>query len=141
MKKMIATILSIIILCSCASSAWGPISFPDHDNIQMSEPVRGERIVIFYSSNWCHWCGVAKTFLENNKISFIEKDYSDLEERNRLKIFANEIGYNGTLEAVPIFVIEGNILVGYNPKKILCAIKRKQCKTMLFETWESPLKQ
>ena len=104
-------------------------------------PVKNtEKVVVVYSTDWCHWCDVAKKFMKKNKINIIEKDYSDPKVKKKLVRFAKSVGFTEDLESVPIFVIGKKIFVGYNQKQILCEIGREKCLNRFFTTWRTPLK-
>ena len=139
--KFIFIFLSLFIIVSCSTSRWVPTASLVPDNIQETLPVKGEKIVIIYSTDWCYWCKFAKKFMVDNKITFIERDYDNPKNKKKLKDFANKIGYSGRLDAVPTFVIGRKILVGFSAEQILCEIGRKKCKSTLFTTWETPLRK
>ena len=141
MKRLIFVFLSLFIIASCATSKWTTTSLLAEDKPAATAPIKGEKVVIIYSTDWCYWCKEAKKFLEENKIRFFERDYDDPEEKTKLKQFADEIKYTGRLNAIPIFVIGKKILIGYNAKQILCEIGRNKCVSKTFTTWETPLKQ
>ena len=142
-QRLIFTALALFIIMSCGTTGWQPtaIHHPESDSIQQTEPKKGEFIVMLYSTDWCYWCKVAKKWMTKEKIKFVERDYDDPEEKKKLMDYAKTIGYAGNLDAVPIFVIGTKIIVGYNPKQVLCEIGRTKCKTSLFSTWRTPLKQ
>ena len=96
---------------------------------------------MLYSTDWCYWCKVSKKWMTKEKINFMERDYDYPAEKKKLMDYAKTIGYAGNLDAVPIFVIVTKIIVGYNPKQVLCEIGRTKCKTNNFTTWRTPLKQ
>ena len=142
-KSLLFIALSFFILYSCSFSGWVPTSslVPKY---QVDRPAdvasNQEPVVILYGTNWCYWCGVAKDFMKKNKIKFVEKNFDDTKEKEKLNKFAKEVGYDGRLNAVPIFVINKAIIVGYNPEQILCEIgRRKNCRFKLFTTWETPI--
>jgi glutaredoxin len=83
-------------------------------------------VVIIYSASWCHWCKVAKQFLEDNKIEYIEKDLEDSQHWKELKIFAKSISYKGNLNVVPLFIVKNKIIIGYQPLEILTILGRKK---------------
>tara|TARA_R110002020_G_scaffold200272_4_gene402417 strand:- start:4260 stop:4685 length:426 start_codon:yes stop_codon:yes gene_type:complete len=141
MKTTLFTIISIFIIISCCTSRWNPTTFKDHDELETTTPKEEDKIVIMYSTSWCYWCKVAKGFLKEHEITFLERNYEDPQIIRSLKQFADNIGYTERLDAVPIFIIGKKILIGYNPKQILCEIGREKCNLKLFTTWESPLRQ
>ena len=75
--------------------------------------------VIMYTTDWCPACLRAKAFLNRHSIEYLEIDYENEDEFNRLSKIAIDLKYNGTLSAVPVFIVRKNILVGYSPETIL----------------------
>jgi len=143
LQKLFFTLFAILIITSCVTTEWKPtvIYHPETENIQTTIPVEGEYIVMLYSADWCYWCKVAKKWMKKEKIKFLERDYEDPFHKKKVKEYAKIIGYEGNLDSVPIFVIGPKIIVGYNPKQVLCEIGREKCKTSRFSAWESPLRQ
>ncbi|MBN2287417.1 MAG: glutaredoxin family protein [Tissierellales bacterium] len=67
--------------------------------------------VIVYSSNTCPHCVTAKDYLKSKGVDFTEKNVStDLEARKELM----GMGFMG----VPIIMIDGQIVEGFNRAKI-----------------------
>ena len=79
--------------------------------------------------------------MEKNKITFFERDFDDPIEKEKLKQFAKEVGFTEELNAVPIFIIEKKILIGFSAKQILCELGRGECGSRRFTTWETPLRK
>jgi len=88
--------------------------------------------VIMYSTSWCTFCKVAKHFLDELGISYIEKNMNNPEQYQELLDLAKKIGYKGELNAVPLFIIKNTIIVGFNKKEILCLLGRARCYTIDF---------
>ncbi len=141
LKSLVFALISLCIITACVATKWKPTSFYSKDNIQSTTPIKGEHIVIIYSTKWCYWCKVAKKFMKKHNIKYIEQNLEDPLIQKKLKKFAKRIGYTERLDAVPIFVINNKIYVGYNSEQILSAIGRKKTNVKLFTTWETPLKQ
>ena len=99
------------------------------------------KIVIMYSTSWCGWCKKAKKFMEEENIYYIEKDFDDRATRLQLYKKAKKLGYDiGKLNGVPIFLIGRFIVVGFNPREILCLLGQKECKGALFVRSKTLLK-
>jgi len=87
-----------------------------------------EGIVILYSTSWCYWCERAKEFLIENDIPYIEKDFDNKEVKEQLYLIAKQVGYKGSVNAVPLFIINEKIIIGYNPVEILHVLERSSGK-------------
>ncbi|MBU4205144.1 glutaredoxin family protein [Patescibacteria group bacterium] len=68
--------------------------------------------VIIYSTPSCVYCKMAKDWMENNSIAFTEYDLSrDTDKRDEM------IEKTGQM-AVPVFDIDGEIIIGFDKNKI-----------------------
>ena len=68
--------------------------------------------VILYATSWCEYCKKARTLLSGNDIEFHEYDIEHSSEgRKQFK----RLGGKG----VPLFLINGEVLKGYDPVKVL----------------------
>ena len=141
LKSITFAVISLCIITACATSEWKPTTFYTQDNLQSTIPVKGEHIVVIYTTNWCHWCKVAKKWMSKQNITYVEQDLEKPSVQKKLKNFADSIGYKERLNSVPIFAINKKIYIGYNPEQILKAIGRKKTSVKLYTTWETPLKQ
>ena len=74
--------------------------------------------VIVYKAEWCHWCHTAIAFLEKHKIPFEAKDVED--EAN-----ADECMKKSGQGGIPVIDIDGQILVGFDEKKLKELLKIK----------------
>ncbi len=75
--------------------------------------------VIVYSTNSCPWSTIAKKFLKDNKISFIE--YNVQEDRDKAQEMIQKSGQMG----VPVIDIDGEIIVGFDKERIKQLLKIK----------------
>jgi len=66
--------------------------------------------VIVYSTPTCPYCVMAKNFFKDNKVVFEDVDVSA--DRARGQEMVNKSGQMG----VPVIDIEGEIVVGFQPK-------------------------
>tara|TARA_B100000287_G_C20461630_1_gene713597 strand:- start:161 stop:442 length:282 start_codon:yes stop_codon:yes gene_type:complete len=66
-----------------------------------------------------------KEFLVENDIDFVEMDYENEKDREKLVNFAESISYKGNISAVPLMIIKGRILIGYRPLEVLKILDRK----------------
>lgn len=109
MKKFIIIFLGIILF-----QQWGTIQYhlnppPDYAIAHGGKP-------ILYSTDWCGYCKKTRALLAENNIDYveydIEKSAEGAEQHKRL-------GGNG----VPVMLINGKVIKGYDPSGILKAIK------------------
>ena len=84
--------------------------------------------IIVYSTPLCPWCKKAKEFLRRRQHKFIECDVSEEDHcRDELLHKTNQL-------AVPVIDINGKILIGFDPEKLLEMIaKAKEEKVVLEE--------
>jgi mycoredoxin len=82
--------------------------------------------VIMYSTSWCYWCKKAKEFLTDNNIQYIEKDLESTKSYKELIEYATSIKYKGNLNVVPLFIVRGKIILGFQPLEILNTLERKE---------------
>mgnify|MGYP003120012284 FL=1 len=140
-KNFLMVVLAFLVISACMTTEWKPTTFYHQDNLQATTPVKGEHMVVLFSTSWCYWCNVAKKWMQKHSVTYVDLDLSKYENKKKLKAYAKSIGYEGRLNSVPIFAINNKIYIGYNPEQILDAIGRKKSKSQLFTTWETPLKQ
>ncbi|MBU2101463.1 glutathione S-transferase N-terminal domain-containing protein [Patescibacteria group bacterium] len=74
-------------------------------------------IIKMYTTPFCKYCKVAKEFFKTKNISFIEVDIT--KDNKAMK----EMVKKSMQMAVPVFDIDGQILVGFNRGKIEKALK------------------
>lgn len=75
--------------------------------------------VIIYSTPTCPWCHLAKEFLKKHQISFVDKNVAV--DHQAVEEMVQKSGQMG----VPVLDIDGQILVGFDEKKILELLKLK----------------
>lgn len=69
--------------------------------------------VIVYSTPTCHFCHMAKDFFKEKGIEFEDFDVStDLEKRKEMLDKSGQMG-------VPVLLINGEIIVGFNKPRIV----------------------
>ena len=76
-----------------------------------------EEGVVLYSTSWCGYCQQIKQLMDNNSISYTEYD---IESSNLGRKQYKQINGRG----VPVMLIDGKILRGYNPKAVLRLAKK-----------------
>ena len=68
--------------------------------------------VIIYTSPTCVYCKMTKDFFKENNIAYEEKDVStDAAARDEMVAKSNQMG-------VPVIDIDGELIIGFNKKKI-----------------------
>jgi glutaredoxin 3 len=75
--------------------------------------------VIVYSTATCPWCLKVKEFLKENKVKFTNKDVGSDQ-----KAAAEMIKKSGQ-QGVPVVDIDGEIIVGFDEKKLKGLLKIK----------------
>ena len=127
-KQRFLTLVALIsvLLASCFSAAI-------EDN---KEPPPQDDTVILYSASWCYWCVKMKEFLIENDIDFVEMDYENEKDREKLIKFAESISYKGNISAVPLMIIKGQILIGYRPLEVLKILDRKSGRIKVLSRGE-----
>ncbi|MDR0956007.1 MAG: NrdH-redoxin [Candidatus Nomurabacteria bacterium] len=75
--------------------------------------------VVVYSTNWCAYCKMAKQYLTQKKVKFVEKNIEEDAAANTELM--KKIG--GNFRGVPVLDIYGTIIVGFDRAKIDDAIK------------------
>lgn len=68
--------------------------------------------ITIYSTPTCHFCHLAKDFFNDNNVEYEEHDVSvDAEKRQEMVTKSGQMG-------VPVIDIDGDIMVGFDEKKI-----------------------
>lgn len=105
MKKFL--ILGLVILIY---QKWGVIDNYLNPPPDYSEAHGGK--VILYATSWCGYCEKARKLLTDNNIPYYEYDIEKSQEGNEQH---KKLGGKG----IPVLLINGEVLKGYNPSKIL----------------------
>ncbi len=75
--------------------------------------------VKIYTTKTCPWCHKTKEWMKEKKISFTEYDVgSDEKARKKMMELSGQMG-------VPVIEIGKEVIVGYDPKAIEKALKKK----------------
>lgn len=72
--------------------------------------------VVLYATSWCGYCAKMRKFLAENQIPYSEYD---IERSGEAK--AQYDALRGT--GVPLMVVNGDVIRGYNPNKVLNALR------------------
>jgi glutaredoxin 3 len=76
-------------------------------------------VVKVYSTNSCPYCVMAKDFLKDNKVKFVEVNLEN--DQNAVQEMIEKSGQTG----VPVLDINGTIIIGFDVEKIKKALKLK----------------
>lgn len=74
--------------------------------------------VLIYTQSTCPWCRKAKKFFKDRDIPFEYVDYDLAGEREQEQIM-DEMHKTSGSASFPYVKINGNVVVGYNPKRYL----------------------
>ncbi len=68
--------------------------------------------ITIYSTPTCHFCQMAKTFFEENKLEYTSYDVaSDAAKRTEMINMTGQLG-------VPVIVIDGEVTIGFDRDKL-----------------------
>jgi len=80
--------------------------------------------VKIYTIPTCPWCGKLKEWLKAKKVSFQELEIEESSNSNYRDELINKTGQVG----VPVIDIDGEIIIGFNEKKIEEALNKAKDK-------------
>ena len=73
-----------------------------------------------YTTEDCYYCKQAKDFFRKNEIDFIEHNVSnDLEKARQIFTMSGQMG-------VPMIIIDGEVIVGFDKRKLKALIDGKR---------------
>lgn len=78
--------------------------------------------VVIYSTEWCAFCRTLKQYLNSKNIAYTEKDI-DADEAAKDELLKK---CDGTFQGVPTTDFDGEIVVGFDRKKIDALIEKRQ---------------
>ncbi|WP_444904322.1 glutaredoxin family protein [Microbulbifer sp. DLAB2-AF] len=90
---------------------------PDYASLRPGE-------VILYATEWCGYCQKSRELMREHNIPFYEYD---IEKSQQGRSQYNRLGGKG----VPVLLINGEVIHGYNAKKILSAYSKAQSTSFL----------
>lgn len=102
----------VIILALLVFQKWGAINayFNPPPSYAYLHPGK----VILYATSWCGYCKAARELMQKNDIAYFEYD---IEKSQEGKAQYDSLNLSG----VPILLVNGEIVHGYDPKKILAS--------------------
>lgn len=86
------------------------------------EGVGGRERVVVYTTSTCHVCRSAKSWMQANHVAYTERNIDDDDAAQREYARLNS-------RAVPTFVIDGETMIGFNPKRIQTALSKPPPQT------------
>jgi len=109
MKKIIIIVIAVIVF-----QKWGAIADYFDPTPDYAAPHNGK--VLLYATASCGYCKKARALLRKNRISYFEYDIQKSTEGFKQY---RALGGRG----VPVLLIKGKVVKGYNPTKILALAK------------------
>lgn len=104
MKKLILVLVVLLIV-----QKWHTIA--DFFNPPPDYSLLHSERVILYATSWCSYCTMTRRFLAQNNIPYFEYD---IEKSAEGKEQYDSLGLKG----VPVMLIDGELVHGYDPEKI-----------------------
>ena len=75
--------------------------------------------VIIYTTQYCHWCALAKEFFKENKVKYTEVDVGSNKKG------AQEMIKKSGQMGVPVIDIDGKIIIGFDEAELRKTLKLK----------------
>ncbi len=127
--RAIAVFIMLASLATCGMLSNAPTGQIKKPDVQANN----RSIVVIYSADWCGYCKKAKAFMRKNNIKFIEKSLNNSKDFKEITNLAKKLGINtNLLNVIPIFIVRNKIIIGFNPKEILCMLSDRSCDTEFF---------
>jgi mycoredoxin len=105
LKKIVLVVLALLVFQN-----WDVISATLNPPPDYALEHNGR--VILYATDWCGYCAKARKLMSKNKIEYFEYD---IEKSQEGKDQYDKLGGKG----IPVLLINGEVVKGYNPAKIL----------------------
>ena len=109
LKNVVYVVIVLAVLVKV-----GVLSNPFAASIDYVEEYEGQ--VVLYATTWCGYCKKARELMKKNGIPFIEYD---IEKSSEGYAKYKELGGKG----VPLMIVDGEVIRGYNPSAILNGAK------------------
>lgn len=74
--------------------------------------------VVIYSASWCPACQQAKAWMTAHRIAFEERDIDATTE------YVQQLQLLNQRMSLPTFDIDGNVMVGFNPQRLVLMLRR-----------------
>lgn len=104
-----ARFLAVVALAALLPACRGPITV---------EPAKAaNKQVVLYATDWCGYCKQARAFLAQHNVRYTEVD---IEKSRAGKADYDKLGMRG----VPILVVDGQPLKGFDPRLIAATLNK-----------------
>jgi len=111
LKKFLLILLVVVVYQN-----WGKIERVLHPSQVVSEQTQAKANVVLYATDWCGYCKLTRSFLDQKGIPYKEFDI----EKDAVARKAYEaLGGRG----IPIIDVNGTLIRGYDPDQVLAALK------------------
>jgi len=78
----------------------------------------GARDVVIYTTSWCGWCRKTREYLDAQGVSYVNKDIeADPDAGDEMRDLTGGDG------GIPVVVIDGEVIQGYNERKMASLLK------------------
>jgi Glutaredoxin and related proteins len=112
MKKYILILVAAVVIIN-----WNSITNIFNPPPDYSAAHNGK--VVLYATTWCGYCKKARELFKANNIEYFEYD---VEKSSEGREQFDRLGGKG----VPLIVIDGKVLKGYDPEKIIMLAKNSK---------------
>ena len=126
MKKFLVIVAVLAILQNWEEIKATFVPAPDYGAMYDAE-------VILYSTEWCGYCDKARNLMARYNIPYSERD---IEKSEEARLEHKKIGGRG----VPVLLINGQMVNGYNRSRILELVEKSQFYKILVSLNISSIK-
>ncbi|WLI13657.1 MULTISPECIES: glutaredoxin family protein [Pseudomonas] len=111
LKKFLLILLVVVVYQN-----WGKIERVFHPSQVVSEQTQAKANVVLYTTEWCGYCKLTRRFLDQKGIAYKE---FDIEKDTQARKAYEALGGRG----IPLIDVNGTLIRGYDPDKVLAALK------------------
>lgn len=105
---MMKALIGLLVLSAVVFS-WNKFT-ADAGESEMEIPSHSSEVIL-YSTSWCGYCAKTRKYFEDNQIPFVEYDVEKSSE-------GREQYHNLNGKGVPLLVVNGEVIRGFNPAAI-----------------------
>lgn len=112
-------VLGLVVLvgfCSAAIFKAQKMNAFDPVELEAIETAESEHDVVLYMTSWCGYCRKMTDFLNSKNIDYVSFDIE--KDKAARKVFKKHGG-----RGVPVAVVKGKVVRGYDPDGVLAALK------------------